>query len=143
MSRARRVPIAQPLSEREVRADVRKIKSIYIVVHTMGPVSDIISDNHWSVYLVLDSVRDSSVRLNMIQLQDEDPTGTLQWSWLPYIRTTSAIKTFPFPTIDGLCVCHVAEMIYQQGRHRYSFSGGGSGCRAWVSVQKPFSQCVD
>jgi ferric iron reductase protein FhuF len=117
------------LNENQVLADARPISHIRVVVHT-GAATDG-SDNHWSIYLLLRA--GGSVRVNMVTDYGEID-GRLEWSNLTYLLTNSAIRHWDYPVIMAIEVRHVADTIYRNFRHRYQFSGGGSGCRFWVSV---------
>ena len=114
------------------QADSRGISQIRVVVHTLGPAGPTISDNHWSIYLVLQN-DEGSVRINM-RAEYDDPTGILEWSKQDYVLTNSAVRHWDFPAAQGLKVEHIARLIYGLGRQRYDMSGGGSGCRWWVYV---------
>lgn len=116
-----------PLTAEQVRQDSRGVSDIRVVVHTGGAKDE--SDNHWSIYLLLRS--GGSVRANMVTGYGETE-GRLEWSDLAYPLTNSAIKHWDFQVAMDTEVQHVARTIYQYNRHRYQFSGGGSGCRFWV-----------
>jgi len=45
------------------------VTQLRVVVHTMGPVGSAISDNHWSIYLLIGN--GGSVRMNMEQINME------------------------------------------------------------------------
>ena len=51
------------LTPQSVLNDTRLVKTVRVVVHTTGPAGPTISDNHWSIYLLLHA--GGSVRLNM------------------------------------------------------------------------------
>lgn len=113
-----------------VLQDERTVQHVRVVVHTLGPAGPTISDNHWSIYLILANGQDS-VRMNM----RADPgyvNGVLSWTRQQYILTQSAIRHWDIPVAQGVQVRQIAGLIYQQGRQRYDMSGGGSGCRYWV-----------
>lgn len=120
------------VSEDDVLHNHAPVQSLVVVVHTLGAISPHLSDNHWSIYLKLQSHEQKSVRMNIRQLQDDDPTGTLIWSELDYWITHSAIKAWEFRVPQGLCVSHVAQLVYDNDRDKFEFSGGGSGCRYWM-----------
>lgn len=115
------------LSPNDVINDVRRVSHIRVVVHVGGAIDG--SDNHWSIYLLVGS--GESVRANMVTKHGY-VDGRLEWSSLPYSLTNSAIAEWSYPVTMAIEVRHVAATIYQFRRHRYQFSGGGSGCRFWV-----------
>ncbi|KAB8338772.1 hypothetical protein FH972_021717 [Carpinus fangiana] len=121
-----------PITKEEALRNYTEIEALMIVVHTLGAVAPQLSDNHWSIVLKLPGQRQRSIRMSMEQEQDDDPTGILRWSEHNYWISHSVIKTWEFNVPNGLCVCHVADLLYENGRHLYQFSGGGSGCRYWV-----------
>jgi len=113
-----------------VESDIRQVERVRVVVHTLGPAGPTISDNHWSIYLLLGG-NEGSVRINM----RADPgyiDGILEWTKQAYLLTNSAIRHWDFPKAKTFRVCDVAEHIRDAGRFRYDMSGGGSGCRYWV-----------
>lgn len=118
------------MSSTAVQADSRSISLVRVVVHTTGAAGPTISDNHWSIYLVLPEVG-GSVRFNMMA-EYGNPTGILEWTTQAYVLTNSAISHWDFPAAPGIQVSHVAQLIYGLRRDRYDMSGGGSGCRWWV-----------
>lgn len=115
------------LTPSQVLADTRRVNYIRVVVHA-GAATDGF-DNHWSIYLLLQS--GGSVRVNMVT-DYGDINGRLEWTDLAYLLTTSAIQHWDFPVTMAIEVRHVADIIYRNRRHQYQFSGGGSGCRFWV-----------
>lgn len=115
------------LNASQVLADTRRVSCIRVVVHAGAAIDG--SDNHWSIYLLLQP--GGSVRVNMVTDYGEIE-GRLEWSDLAYLLTTSAIQHWDIPATMAIEVRHVADTIYRNSRHRYQFSGGGSGCRFWV-----------
>jgi hypothetical protein len=113
-------------------ADTRVVTSVRVVAHTagvMGPNSRM-SHNHWSIFvLLIDGF--SSVRINM-GAKPGFITGNLEITQHGYVLSNSAIRYWDFPTVEGVTVQHLINLIYQNGRHSYDMSGGGSGCRYWV-----------
>ncbi|KAH6719533.1 hypothetical protein BKA61DRAFT_473500 [Leptodontidium sp. MPI-SDFR-AT-0119] len=87
-----------------------------------------ISENHWSIYLLLQS--GASVRMNMTA-QYGEPTGKLVVDEFKYQLTNSALRHWDYEMVSGVTVKMVKDLVYYQGRDRYQFSGGGSGCRYW------------
>ena len=118
------------LTFQTVAQDHRVVICIRIVVHTLGPAGPTMSDNHWSIYLLLANDQ-GSIRMNM-RANPEEVTGILSWSHQAYLLTTSALRHWDFPIFQSVQVRQVASALYQSGRHRYDMSGGGSGCRYWV-----------
>lgn len=115
----------------EARKDDRIVQKVRVVVHSTGTwPNNKMSDNHWSIYLVL-ADDEGSVRMNM-WAQLDDPTGRLQWSPLGYTMTHSAIKSWDYQTVIGTSVKKVYTVVMSNGRDKYEMSGGGSGCRYWV-----------
>ncbi|MCJ1437624.1 hypothetical protein MMC27_007011 [Xylographa pallens] len=117
----------------EYRDDLRPVEKVRIVVHTTGPwLNGTMSDNHWSVYLLLREDA-GSVRMNMTAELD-DPKGGLVWTSLIYSLTNSAIKNWDYKAVNGIQVAHICRLIEEKGRDNYDMSGGGSGCRWWVYI---------
>lgn len=116
-----------PLTATQAREDTRVVEKIRVVVHTGHALDQ--SDNHWSIYLLLQD--EGSVRVNMAT-EYEEIEGRLEWSNLQYLLTNSALHYWDYPAVQPIQVLHVARSIYDRNRHRYCFSGGGSGCRFWV-----------
>ena len=121
-----------PIMSEEVRKDDRIVDIVRIIVHTIGAwPNGRMSDNHWSVYLIL-AKGEESVRMNMRAAID-DPTGHLEWSpSLAYTMSNSAITHWDFKTVSGISVQKIYTVILNNGRDKYEMSGGGSGCRYWV-----------
>ena len=109
--------------------DKRIIDKVRVVVHTTGPWPNGMSDNHWSIYLLL--ANDTSVRMNMRASLD-DPTGHLEWTSLSYALTNSAISHWDYQAKAGITVGAIHRLIYQKRRDKYTMSGGGSGCCWWM-----------
>lgn len=109
--------------------DTRLVKTVRVVVHTAGAAGPTISDNHWSIYLLLHG--GGSVRINM----RADPgyvNGILEWKEHQYLLTSSAIRYWDYPVPGNVRVCDIARLLYAAKRQQYDMSGGGSGCRYWV-----------
>lgn len=106
------------LNINQVLTDPRSVSHIRVVVHA-GPATDE-SDNHWSLYLLLRA--GGSVRVNMVTNYGEID-GRLEWSYLEYLLTNSAIRYWDFPVRMAIQVQHVADTIYRNSRHQYQFSG--------------------
>jgi hypothetical protein len=122
--------MSTPLTPEAVAQDQRVVNDVRVVVHTLGPAGPTISDNHWSIYLLLADDQ-GSVRMNM----RADPgyvNGTLSWTRQAYLLTQSAIRHWDFHVAQGVQVRHIAGLIHQLGRQKYDMSGGGSGCRYWM-----------
>lgn len=116
-----------PLTPNQAQQDTRRIAAIRVVVH-IGQALDQ-SDNHWSIYLLIQG--GGSVRANMAT-EYGATEGHLDWFNLEYGLTNSAIHHWDIPVTQAIQVLYIARTIYTKGRHRYHFSGGGSGCRYWV-----------
>jgi hypothetical protein len=112
-----------------ILVDQGVVHMVRVVVHTLGSAGPTISDNHWSIYLILDG--GESVRINMTA-EPGYIDGYLDWTKQNYTLTRSAIRCWDFQAVQGLQVHHIANLIYQLRRDRYNMSGGGSGCRYWV-----------
>lgn len=112
--------------------DDRIIERVRIVVHTTGSWPNGMSDNHWSLYLLLKN-ESGSVRMNMTAAFD-DPTGTLEWTSPSYKLTRSSVNYWDYDFVFNVSVKTVYKMILDKNRHQYTMSGGGSGCRWWVYV---------
>ena len=110
--------------------DNRAVVGARVVVHTPGgyPNSPM-SDNHWSIYLLL-SGGQASVQMNMTA-EYGDPTGTLQWKPVQYSVSRSSVRYWDFPIISGVTVKSIYALVMSYGRNNYDMSGGGSGCRWW------------
>lgn len=86
--------MSTPLTPQAVLQDQRRVDFVRVVVHTLGPAGPTISDNHWSIYLLL-AEGQGSVRMNM----RADPgymNGTLAWTKQAYLLTQSAIRHWDF-----------------------------------------------
>ena len=116
----------------DLRNDARPVKSFRVVVHTLGAWPNrIMSDNHWSIYLLLKD-NDRSVHMDMIA-ESDSPKGILEWSPdLAYTLPHSAIQHWDYSFKSGVTVAKVYNLIMEKHRDQYSISGGGSGCRWWV-----------
>lgn len=88
------------------------------------------SDNHWSIYLIILG-EEQAVRMNMTA-EIRDPKGTMIWSSLNYVASTSTIQKWDFQVASGHSVKHIYQLMMGLGRDWYNMSGGGSGCRWWV-----------
>lgn len=75
----------------EFSKDARSVKSARVVVHTLGTwPNGTMSDNHWSIYLILDN-NATPVRVDT-RAELTDPKGILDRSDLSYTLSTSAIQ---------------------------------------------------
>lgn len=108
------------------------IRKLLVVVHIRGAASPHYIDNHWSIYMILQGDTQASIRMNMRQMEDDNPAGMLVWSEHDYWVPKSAIRIWELGVPDSLCVSHVATLLYEKDRDLYDFSGGGFGCRHWV-----------
>jgi hypothetical protein len=108
------------------------IRNLLVVVHTRGTASSHHNDNHWSIYMTLQRDTQTSIRMNMRQMEDDNPSGIMVWSEHDYWIPKSAIRTWELAVPDRLCVSHIAALLYEKDRDLYDFSGGGFGCRHWV-----------
>ena len=116
----------------DLHNDTRSVQGVRVVVHSSGiwPNGNM-SDNHWSIYLLLQD-NDSSVRMNM-RAESNNPRGILEWSPnLAYTLTASAIKHWDYSFKSGVTVAKVYNLIMGNRRDQYRMSGGGSGCRWWM-----------
>ncbi|KAM6479606.1 hypothetical protein HDV62DRAFT_393470 [Trichoderma sp. SZMC 28011] len=112
--------------------DSRIVESVRVVVHTtgwLGPGTTM-SDNHWSIYLVLTGCKDS-VRFNM-RADYGDPKGILDCSSLSYTLPKSALRHWDYQLRGNISVAHIYQLVIRYRRDEYRMSGGGSGCRFWV-----------
>lgn len=117
----------------ELAQDTRRVTKFREVVHTLGPAGPTTSDNHWSLYLILEP-NQGSVRVNM-RAEPGYIDGILDWTVQAYTETTSGIQYWDYTAKNSVRVCDIVDMIYRNGRHLYDMSGGGSGCRWWQYVQ--------
>jgi hypothetical protein len=99
-----------------------------VVTHLSQDLGDGVSENHWSIYLLLEN--GAAVRMNMAA-EYGDPTGRLEWTTYNYQLTNSALFYWDYNLTGGLTVKNVYDLVYHNRRDRYQFSGGGSGCRYW------------
>lgn len=79
--------MSTPLTPQAAVQDQRVVDLVRVVVHTLGPAGPTISDNHWSIYLLL-AHGQGSVRMNM----RADPgyvNGILSWTGQPDRHTFS------------------------------------------------------
>ena len=60
--------------------------------------------------------------------------GELRWSRHNYQLSNSALRHWVFEVKGTVRVCDIASLLYNDRRHLYDMSGGGSGCRWWVYV---------
>ena len=118
-----------PLSTQTILNDTRRVKTIRVVVHTEGAAGPTISDNHWSIYLLLHG--GGSVRINM-RAERGYVNGILDWEENSYTLTNSALRHWDYPVTGNVTVRDIARLLYGAKRHQYDMSGGGSGCRYWV-----------
>lgn len=109
--------------------DQRIVQRVRVVAHTLGPAGPNTSDNHWSIYLLL--IGNASIRVNMAA-EPGFIDGELRLTSQTYQLTNSAIAHFDFDTLGSPRVADFLRIIYQNRRHIYEMSGGGSGCRYWM-----------
>jgi hypothetical protein len=99
-----------------------------VVVHFSQDAGGI-SENHWTVYLLLQD--ETSIRMNMTATEYGNPRGTLEWASYSYQLTNSAIDNWDYAMAEGVTLQMVSDLVYNWGRDQHQFSGGGSGCRYW------------
>jgi hypothetical protein len=116
--------------------DGRVVNQARVVVHTTGALgpNTPMSDNHWSIYLLLGPR--VSFRLNMSANWDQaadawDTIGTLLCSTHNYVTTNSGIGYWDY-SVPGISVGQICTLLWNKERDAYEMSGGGSGCRFWV-----------
>jgi hypothetical protein len=80
--------MSTPMNSATVQTDSRSVTLVRVVAHTTGAAGPTISDNHWSIYLVLPN-SGGSVRINM-RADHGNPTGILEWTSQAYALTNSA-----------------------------------------------------
>jgi hypothetical protein len=102
--------------------------TIRVVVHTLGRQPNGMSDNHVSVFLLLN---EGAIRLNMTT-EEGFISGELVWSWDAYQISNSAIIHFDIALRFAVEVGTLYNQVRSWGLQRYTFSGGGSGCRYWM-----------
>lgn len=100
-----------------------------VVAHLSQDLGGGLSENHWSIYLLLEGGR-RSVRMNMTA-DYGDPTGRIEWTTYNYQLTTSTLQHWDYLLAAGVTVKTVRDLVLHYRRDRYRFSGGGSGCRYW------------
>lgn len=124
--------LSKSIMSEQVRNDNRIVDKVRVVVHTTGAwPNGRMSDNHWSIFLILAN-GEGSVRMNMWAAID-DPTGHLEWSpSLAYTTSNSAITNWDYKTVSAISVKKIYTVVMDNGRDKYDMSGGGSGCRYWV-----------
>ncbi|KAH6696534.1 hypothetical protein BKA61DRAFT_249115 [Leptodontidium sp. MPI-SDFR-AT-0119] len=119
----------RPSSQNNVSKDDATVSHARVVAHVSQVVGGI-SENHWSIYLLLQG--GLSVRMNMrAGIIDDTDTGTLEFNEYTYQLTASALKYWDYEMVPKVTVKMVKDVIYYRGRDQYQFSGGGSGCRYW------------
>lgn len=111
--------------------DERFVQRVRVVAHTLGPAGLNTSDNHWSIYLLL--ANNASIRVNMAA-EPGYINGELRLTSQNYQLTNSAITHFDYQVLGTRRVADFLRTIYQNRRHVYEMSGGGSGCRYWMQV---------
>jgi len=104
------------------------VTHVRVVAHLSQDLGGGVSENYWSIYLLLEA--GASIRMTMTA-DHGDPTGRLEFRRYTYQLTNSAVQYWDFPTAAGLLASYIHVMVYNLGRDRYMFSGGGSGCRFW------------
>ncbi|KAH8802541.1 hypothetical protein F5884DRAFT_887183 [Xylogone sp. PMI_703] len=117
----------------DLQGDTRIVESARVVVHTLGQLGPRtpMSDNHWSIYLILADNK-GSVRVNM-RAEFDDPQGILDWEpSLPFTLPYSALNYWDYQLREGISVGWIYRLLISNGRDQYRFSGGGYGCRYWV-----------
>lgn len=118
------------------------VTHVRVVAHLSQDFGEGQSENHWSIYLLLEG-GGASIRMNMAAAEYGDPAGTLAWTQFQYQLTNSALQHFDYPLAAETRVRDIYGLLYHLGRDRYEFSGGGSGCRYWwyvlCSRNDPFS----
>lgn len=107
--------------------DNRIVTHARVVAHLSQDLGGGVSENHWSVYLLLED--ETSIRMNMAA--GDDGIGRLEFTPYNYQLTTSALRHWDYAMVAGVPVSYIYTMTYNFGRDRYQFSGGGSGCRYW------------
>lgn len=117
------------ISAQSIVNDTRRVQTIRIVVHTTGAAGPTISDNHWSIYLLLHG--GGSIRVNM-RADPGNINGILEWTEHAYTLSNSSVNYWDYPVAGNVRVCDIARLLYAAKRHQYDMSGGGSGCRYWV-----------
>ena len=122
--------MSSTISPAEAENDSRKVEKVRIVVHSLGAAGPTMSDNHWSIYLLLEN-NQGSVRINM-SARPGFIDGNLLWTKQVYLLTNSTIRHWDFSTAATFRVCDIAKHIRDTRRFHYDMSGGGSGCRYWV-----------
>ncbi|PVH92351.1 hypothetical protein DM02DRAFT_619998 [Periconia macrospinosa] len=110
---------------RDSRSTFRVIR---VVVHTTGRQPSGMSDNHVSIFLLLNN---GAIRLNMTTAEGSI-SGDLVWSREEYQTSNSQITSFDITLASAVEVGTLYSHIRSWGLQRYTFSGGGSGCRYWV-----------
>lgn len=90
--------------------DNRVVMSVRVVVHSMGAWPNQMSDNHWSIYLLLGNDA-GSVHLNMTAEDEDDVKGTLKLRSLAYSLTNSQIRYWDFEAAGDVSVGSVVKLI--------------------------------
>jgi hypothetical protein len=98
------------------------VTQVRVVAHLSQDVGGI-SENHWSIYLLLGDK--GSIRMNMAA-EYGDTTGTLVINDFNYQLTSSALQHWDYGMVPDVTVKMVKDLFYYRGCHRYQFSGGGS-----------------
>ncbi|TAQ83219.1 hypothetical protein B7494_g8458 [Chlorociboria aeruginascens] len=116
--------------------DERIVVSARVVVHTtdlMAPNSPM-SDNHWSIYLLLENNM-GSIRFNMREGSgaevdnQQNTTRVLECTTHQDAMPSSRLDSWDY-AVPGIDVGWMCTVLWNQV---YELSGGGSGCRWWVA----------
>lgn len=110
-----------------------QVLTVRVVCHSAGRVGiSNASDNHWSLYFILSGGK--SVRFNM----RADPgyiDGTLDIRSYNYELSSSTIRHWDYRAVKYFTVRMAYEYLVTRCHyHQYNMSGGGSGCRWWMSA---------
>ena len=83
-----------------------------------------------------------SVRLDITPSYSEPSTAIeggskafMVISKLPYLYSNNHAKVDQMSVQDNVIVGHIVDFLIAQGRHKYEFNSGGSGCRMWTHNQ--------
>lgn len=113
------------------------VTGIRVVAHSPGPIvpSGILSQNHWSIYLLVE--HGGSVRVNMALRYREDQNGSLTLSLHDYTHVHSEVKAFEVPVSPDVTIGKLLHAIWRKKRFRYKMTESGAGCRYWMWVVSP------
>lgn len=106
-----------------------RVRTIRFTVHNTGQlVNSQCSDNHTSAYLLLSN--NNAVQINM-RTEPEYIDGVYEIRDRNYQQSTSEITHFDYLASSHFTARDVHNLLCHEGFNKYTFTGGGIGCRYW------------